>query len=557
MPLWGADQVRLAPPDRRVWVAEGESATEAIRARNELAVCGAWGASQRDFGTAFEVLRGREVILWPDNDVAGREYMAAVRRHLRGIAKSVAVVTAPVPPKGDAVEYFAAGGTVDDLLRNVVTRPTVDVVGLDHFSVRIPTEAGPVAFDFAGMAKQGSDLAAELTVTHLNPAFEGEPYSQRINLLSQSARSQLEAALGRQFGKETNWTTIVSTAWARARQSYLEQDRGQQIGSIGRPETQSFLIAPLFPEWQPSITFGDGSSGKTYFSYACGAAVAMGSVDFVGMPVKQRGGVLVVDYETGPEQAAYRWRRVLLGMGLDPVIVDDALHELPIYYWNAGGIPFADQVDALARFIDRHEIIHMIVDSGADACGGEPEKSGPALAYFNALSRLRVTSNTICHVTNVDADSSSQRPFGSRFWHNRARRTWYVKREQEEESDDMDIALLCRKVNDGRKPNPLAFGVHFDGADGAVMFGRQNFRDVIAFENEGKLADRVAGWLMSADGPAKIFEIAQGLGIDTTKVKNALYKGERSGRFVKFASGTTGRGNQTTWGVRADEERTA
>lgn len=552
MPLWGADLVLAAPPEQRVWVAEGESATLAIRARNELAVCGAWGASQRDFGRAFEILRGRDVILWPDNDTPGREYMAEVRRHLRGMARSVAVVTAPVPPKGDAVEYFAAGGTVDALLANVIVRPTVDVVGMDHFVVRIPTEAGPVAFDFASMNKHGSDLAAELTVQHLNPSFEGEPYAQRINLLSQSARSQLETALGRQFGKDTNWTTVVSTAYSRARQAYMEQDRGIQIGAIAKTETLSFLVETLFPEWQPSIVFGDGSSSKTYCTYAIGAAVAMGSGEVFGLRIRRRGAVLIVDYETGDQQARFRMGRVLQGMGVDPVILEDALTDLPIYYWPAGGIPIADQIEALARFCERHEVIFMIIDSGADACGGEPEKPLAALSYFNALSRLHVTSATICHVTNVDAESTSQRPFGSRFWHNRARRTWYVKREQEEESDDIDVAFLCRKVNDGRKPAPLALSINFDGDAGAVTFRRQNFRDVVAFESEGRVADRILAFLTQQNAPVTQFEIVQGLGLANDAVKTALYRG-RDKQFLQITGGT-GRGVQTRWAALAREE---
>lgn len=551
MPLWGADEVISAPAGQRVWVAEGESATLAIRARNELAVCGAWGASQRDFGSAFEVLRGRDVILWPDNDTPGREYMAEVRRHLRDIARSVAVVTAPVPPKGDAVEYFAAGGTVEALLANVVVRPTVDIAGTDHFVVRIPTDAGPVAFDFDRMSKHAADLSAELTVQHLNPAFEVEPYAQRINLLSQSARSQLETALGRQFGKDTNWTTVVSTAYARARQAYLEQDRGIQIGAIGKAETLSFLVETLFPEWQPSIVFGDGSSSKTYCTYAVGAAIALGSAEVFGLAVRRRGGVLIFDYETGDQGARFRMGRVLGGMGIDPVLIDDALASLPIYYWPAAGIPLMDQIDAIERFCERHDILFLIVDSGADACGGEPEKPLAALSYFNALSRLRLTSATICHVTNVDAESSSQRPFGSRFWHNRARRTWYVKREQEEESDDLDVALLCRKVNDGRKPSPLALAIHFDGVDGPVTFRRQNFRDVVAFESEGKVADRILAFLVQQSAPVTHYEIVQGLGLANDAVKTALYRG-RDKQFLQVSSGT-GRGVQTRWAALAQQ----
>lgn len=551
-PLWGAEEVAYADPERRVWFAEGESATEAIRGRNELATCGPWGASQREFGDAFEVLRGRDVILWPDNDVSGREYMAEVRRHLRGIARSVATVVAPVPPKGDAVEYFQAGGTIEKLLANVLTKPTVDVLGNDHFVVRVPTDSGPVAFDFDHLIKSAGALDAELKVTHLNPASEPEPYRQRVNLLSQSARNSLETALGKQFGKDgLNWTTTVSVAYGRVQDAYLEMDRAVQVAALPEVESVSFLVETVLPEGQPTIVFGDGSSGKTYICYALGLAISLGDTrGFCGLQLRQ-GGVLVIDYETGGKTARLRFRRLMTGANIDPVIMDD----LPIYFWDADGVPLGDQVESLKRFISANDIRFAIIDSGADACGGEPEKAAIALGYFNALSKLGVTSITICHITNVEAETSSQKPFGSRFWHNRARRTWYVKREQEEDSDDVSIALLCRKVNDGRRPRPLAFHIHFEGDDGPVTIQRADFRQLEAFDTEAPAKDRVIRYLLSA-GHSTIPEISDATGLANNSVKTLLTRGNKTHPpvFVRVEeAGPGGRRRATRWAAAARE----
>lgn len=547
MPLWGAEIVLQADPDARIWVAEGESATEAIRARNEIAVCGAWGASQRDFGDAFAVLQGRAVILWPDNDVIGREYMAEVRKHIRDIARTVVTVAAPVPPKGDAVEYFQSGGTVEKLLEGVLIRPTVDVVGRDHFIVRIPTEQGPVAFEFGRLTKTAGTLETELTVTHLSPVAEREPYRQRVNLLSQSARDSLERALGKQFGggKEMNWTVAVSTAYARVQEAYLSMDRAVQLASLPEMETHEFLVDTIVPRDQPTIVFGDGSSGKTYLCYALALAVALGDTrGFCGMHVRQAP-VLIIDYETGPRSARLRFRRLIEGLGFDLVILED----LPIYFWDADGVPLADQVDAINRFIAAKDIGLIIIDSGADACGGEPEKAGVALNYFNALARLGTTTITISHVTNSDADTSSYRPFGSRYWHNRARRTWYVKREQEEDSDDVDVAFLCRKVNDGRKPRAIAFHLRFEGDNGPVTVRRGEFREMEAFDTEAPKADRIIAFLTRA-GTATIPEISDETSLANRIVRDVLDRG-RGKLFVQVEPGGKGRGNAAKWAARA------
>lgn len=545
MPLWGAELLADVPPETRIWFTEGEKAAEALRARNEVAVCGAWSGSQRDFGEALNVLAGRPVILWPDNDPTGRDYMVEIRRALRGIARSVAVVNAPVPPGGDAVEFFQAGGQLDALLANTLDRPTVDVMAGNHLVVRVPSDEGPIRFDFDRILRSSGAMDCELTVEHMNPVAEREPYATRINLLSASARSQLETALGKQFGRDVNWTTLVSIAFSRVRQAHNELDRTAQVATLPDMEVPEFLVEDLLPMDSDTIIFGDGASGKTFIAYAIALEVATGGA-FCGLRVRP-GGVLILDYETGPRMVKFRLRRLLAGMGLDPAI----LPELPIYYVHADA-PLPELVDTLRQAIARHDIRLLVVDAAADACGGEPEKAGVVLNYFNASSALAVTRLHIAHVTNSEMEVSAKRPFGSRYWHNRARRTWFVRRDQEEDSDDVDVGFICRKVSDGRFPKPKAFHLRFTGDSGPVYVTRADFRDVVAFEKDQPIADRVASFLARQSGSVTIATIADAEDLPVAAVKTALYRG-RGKRFVCFPAGS-GRGIQAEWGLLAQEE---
>lgn len=542
MPLWGAETV-LANPGRRVWFAEGERATAAIRARNELAVCGGWGASQGDFGEALEVLRGREVILWSDNDVPGREYMARVRAALKGIAARVVTVQAPVPPKGDAVEYFAQGGTIDELLAQAIVKPTIDILAHDHYVVRVPTDEGPVAFEFAEMTRTTGALDCELTVSHLSPAAEPEPYTQRINLLSQSAREGLQRALSAQFGKGVNWTTSISAAWSRVRTAFLETDRAIPVSELPEMEGPAWLIEGMLPLNHATVIFGEGGSGKTQIAYSFGLAVALGG-EWLGMRVRQ-GGVVIVDYETDESEARFVLKRLYTGLGLDPLTLD----YLPLWYWPAGGVPLADQADGLARFCRKHDVQLVIVDSGADACGGEPEKSGPALAYFNGLSRLGCTTLTICHVNRSDADTSSKRPYGSVFWENRPRRTIFVKRESMEDSDAIDVALIVRKLNRGRRPAAMALRLDYVGEEGPVHIRTQDIRDNPAFEREWSVADRIEQYLIDV-GSGTVKDIVDSIALDAAVVRTTLFRGKGS-RFTQVDGGGRGRGRSAEWAVLA------
>ena len=65
-------------------------------------------------------LRDAEVVILPDNDDVGRAHMNIVAASLQGIAASIRVLDLPgLPPKGDIVDWAAAGGTreaLDELL---------------------------------------------------------------------------------------------------------------------------------------------------------------------------------------------------------------------------------------------------------------------------------------------------------------------------------------------------------------------------------------------------------------------------------------------------------
>lgn len=71
-----------------------------------------------------ECLRGRPVVIIPDNDEPGRKHAAQVARFLSGIATSIKVVELPnLLPKGDFSDWLDAGGTLDELLALVGATP--------------------------------------------------------------------------------------------------------------------------------------------------------------------------------------------------------------------------------------------------------------------------------------------------------------------------------------------------------------------------------------------------------------------------------------------------
>jgi hypothetical protein len=554
LPLWGAEQVAAAPPDQPVYVCEGEKAVEACRAHGLLAVCHGGGAGTTDFGDSLEVLRGRVVYLWPDNDEPGRRYMARLYAALRPIARRVTVLQVPVREQGDdAWDYFHRdGGTVEELTRQQPPeRPYVEHLAHDAVRVVLASPLGQtVRLTFSELEKTSRSFDCELEVVVAGPAGGPEPYSQRINLASLSQKTELRRELDVVFGREHGWASLLTTAFALARDAYLNQDRARRYVEIVDPGEPQYLCERVVPAGVPTIWFGDGSAGKTYLALSLGLAHCLGE-DWCGLRV-QRGRAMLIDYENTEATFRFRVRRLLQGLGYDES------EDVPFYYWPARGIPLPDQVDALRRAVERLGITLLIVDSAAPACGAAPEEAESAMRYFNALAKLGdLTTLTVAHITK---GSDTEKPFGSAFWHHLPRRTWYVERVQEEESDQVNIGMYPRKVNDGRRPRPIGLRLLFCGEEGLVMVEPAELTEVPGLAERLPLRDQVLGALRAAREPLSAEEIAEVLRPNASDTElrrladtvGRLLRRMRGGEVVAVGEeGQRGRGHRLRYGLAA------
>ncbi len=115
MPLFGRDEM-LVRPDLDVLFVEGEKKVLVLRQYGYVSVSLPVGASQKQFGSTLEFLRGRSVILIPDNDEEGREFMRRVAHALDNIAAKVKWLEfASVPEHYDIVDFFQAGRSSNEL----------------------------------------------------------------------------------------------------------------------------------------------------------------------------------------------------------------------------------------------------------------------------------------------------------------------------------------------------------------------------------------------------------------------------------------------------------
>lgn len=124
-----------APLTEYVFIVEGERKVEALRDWGLIATCNAGGAKkwQKSFSERF--LKGRKVIILPDNDPInpengeskGWEHAKDVLTKTKPFAESVRILELPgLPPKGDIIDWISQGGTLPQLMELVVQPWTED-----------------------------------------------------------------------------------------------------------------------------------------------------------------------------------------------------------------------------------------------------------------------------------------------------------------------------------------------------------------------------------------------------------------------------------------------
>jgi putative DNA primase/helicase len=100
-----------------VFVVEGEKDAESLRARGFVATTNAGGAKAPWLPSFTEALRGREVILIPDNDNPGRQRVLTIARALLGHAAQIIVLE--LEDAKDVSDWFDRGHGELELISQV------------------------------------------------------------------------------------------------------------------------------------------------------------------------------------------------------------------------------------------------------------------------------------------------------------------------------------------------------------------------------------------------------------------------------------------------------
>jgi AAA domain len=387
-------------------------------------------------------------------------------------------------------------------------------VSEDRYRLSIPGIG--VALEIDRLRRDHNELLGELSVRCELPgarAVNGNLSIADFNL--SSARARIDRAkflAGRAAVKEIDWTSLVEEFCQRV----LVADRAGQpavdLRTLPRPSADDDMVAVeglALPRRHPGILFGDGGAGKSYL-----ALYLAGRIAEKGVPVA------LFDWELAGDDHRDRLER-LFPDGMPRILY--ARCERPLVY----------EADRLRRIVRDGGIGYSVFDSVAFACDGPPEAAEVAGRYFRAVRQIGGGSLHVAHVSK--GENGDQKPFGSAFWHNGARCTWFVKQDEGSAgSDVLQIGLFNRKSNLGRLRPPLGFSITF--AEETTTFRRTDVGASSDLATKLTMRQRMAYLLRG--GAMTIEALAEEIEAKPETIKRTAYRNK--GLFIVMEGGRVG-----------------
>jgi hypothetical protein len=189
--------------------------------------------------------------------------------------------------------------------------------------------------------------------------------------------------------------------------------------------------------------------------------------------------------------------------------------------------PLAVVGDSIRRFCDTEHIQFVGIDSVAPACDGKLADDDVARAYNRALDDLP-PSLAAAHIPKNGTDGPAiGKAFGSAFFHNFARQTYSVKKQDGNSEDVVTVLIEGQKQNDGPRRAPVCLEFTFDPDRIAVR--NVDATTVPAFAEKLPLWQRMRTALLR--GPLTLSRLAEELGAqDTADLKRTVQSLERTVR---------------------------
>jgi hypothetical protein len=179
-----------------LFLTEGEKDVDNLRAVGLRATTHAGGAKNWNPDPYLDSLRGARVTILPDDDEPGREHGRAVATSLRGVAAEVRVLNLGRPGVKDVSDWFAAGGTRDELERLAAEAPTADALARVDGAALLDSVARFVRRFVVVTPEQAHVVALWTAHTWAFEAADQTPYLAILSAEKRSGKTRLLETIG-------------------------------------------------------------------------------------------------------------------------------------------------------------------------------------------------------------------------------------------------------------------------------------------------------------------------------------------------------------------------
>lgn len=383
----------------QVVLVEGESSAEALISQGIVATTAMGGAHTALEKTDWSPLKGKHIVMWPDNDMPGKDYAQRLQSWLQDIGVAsfqVLAIPEDMPEKWDAADALDEELDFESFIKEQATTPPPCVT---------------------------PDRPLPQTETSKAPQIE-EPLPP---VLRDAMRQQ-----------KTPFRHILPPLWE------------------GLPPPREWVV----PEWMPkgyvTALYGDGGTGKSLLAQQIMTMLATGRPWFdqgVCLPPMKVYGLFCEDDENE------LWRRQHAINQQFNIPMSD-LHNMRLvsrvgcdnFLMTFDGkdtgrftCSFADLVEDLNQF--KPDLV--VLDTAADLFGGNENNRAHVRQFVqNCCARIARQNNGAVLLCAHPSDAGLQRKTGtggSTAWNNTVRSRWYLTRPDEDPGVSAETRILSRK----------------------------------------------------------------------------------------------------------------
>lgn len=305
------------------------------------------------------------------------------------------------------------------------------------------------------------DGKAELYFFHENGNGSTLLHMGQANLLSSTMYRDFAKAL-QSRGIDVDWQTVL-TAVSKVTMQRLRE--GTPLLDMDEPPqyaTVNYLLEPMLAHNQPTTLYAPGGSGKSVFCDFVSVLVQHGHCS-ESTPFRAIGqnNVLYLDWESTIDEHRRYVQAIKRGMGITDK--RSIMYEQCEY-------PLAQIVDKVRQQVVDNHIGLVIVDSQMAATAGYSHamsEAQVASAYYNDLRSFECATLTVDHVTksSLQSENGAEMPYGSVVKYNRSRSQFEFRKQQDVDTDYIEVALVHKKFNLGRLLKPIGIRMVFHTED--------------------------------------------------------------------------------------------